>query len=112
MEAAARAMQHFGDSRKRKSLIVMATGTGKTRLSIALVDMLLRANWIRRVLFLADRTALLTQAMRAYNKLLPHVSLANLLSKKQEEARILFSTYPTMLNCIDGTKKKRVRHLV
>ena len=107
MEAAARVMQHFGDNRKRKSLIVMATGTGKTRLSIALVDMLLRANWIRRVLFLADRTALLTQAMRAYKKQLPHVSLANLLSKKQEEARILFSTYPTMLNCIDGTKKKK-----
>ncbi|MFA6301680.1 MAG: DEAD/DEAH box helicase family protein [Legionella sp.] len=107
MEAAARVMQHFGDNRKRKSLIVMATGTGKTRLSIALVDMLLRANWVRRVLFLADRTALLTQAMREYKKLLPHVSRANLLSKKQEEARILFSTYPTMLNCIDGTKKKK-----
>jgi type I restriction enzyme R subunit len=107
MEAAARVMQHFGDDRKRKSLIVMATGTGKTRLSIALVDMLLQANWIRRVLFLADRTALLTQAMRAYRKFLPHVSVANLLSKKQEDARVLFSTYPTMLNCIDGTKKKK-----
>ncbi|MBA2653099.1 MAG: DEAD/DEAH box helicase family protein [Tatlockia sp.] len=107
MEAAARVMQHFDVNRKRKSLIVMATGTGKTRLSIALFDMLLRANWIRRVLFLADRTALLTQAMRAYRELLPHVSVANLLSKKQEEARVLFSTYPTMLNCIDGTKKKK-----
>lgn len=105
MEAAARVMQHFGDNRKRKSLIVMATGTGKTRLSIALVDMLLQANWIRRVLFLADRTALLTQAMRAFRRYLPHVTLASLLSKKQEEARVLFSTYPTMLNCIDGTKK-------
>ncbi|RUR24674.1 DEAD/DEAH box helicase family protein [Legionella qingyii] len=107
IEAAARVMQHFGDNRKRKSLIVMATGTGKTRLSIALVDMLLRANWVRKVLFLADRTALLTQASRAFKKNLPHVSLANLLGKKQEEARILFSTYPTMLNCIDGTKKKQ-----
>ncbi|HAT8958754.1 TPA: DUF4145 domain-containing protein [Legionella pneumophila subsp. pneumophila] len=107
IEAAARVMQQFGDNRKRKSLVVMATGTGKTRLSIALVDMLLRANWVRKVLFLADRTALLTQAMRAFKKNLPHVSLANLLSKKQEEARILFSTYPTMLNCIDGTKKNQ-----
>ncbi|HAU2169457.1 TPA: DEAD/DEAH box helicase [Legionella pneumophila] len=107
IEAAARVMQQFGDNRKRKSLVVMATGTGKTRLSIALVDMLLRANWVRKVLFLADRTALLTQAMRAFKKNLPHVSLAYLLSKKQEEARILFSTYPTMLNCIDGTKKNQ-----
>jgi len=104
-EAAARVMESFGTDRKRKSLIVMATGTGKTRLSIALVDMLMRANWARKVLFLADRIALVNQAKREFNKHLPHVSVASLLDKKQEDARVLFSTYPTMLNCIDGTKK-------
>jgi type I restriction enzyme, R subunit len=104
-EAAARVMEQFGANRKRKSLIVMATGTGKTRLSIALVDMLMRANWARRILFLADRIALVNQAKREFNKHLPHVSVASLLDKKQEDARVLFSTYPTMLNCIDGTRK-------
>lgn len=105
MEAAARVMQHFGSQRKRKSLVVMATGTGKTRLSIALVDMLLRAGWARRILFLADRIALVNQAKRAFNQHLPHVSVASLLDRTQEDARVLFSTYPTLLNCIDGTKK-------
>ncbi|VAX01922.1 Type I restriction-modification system, restriction subunit R [hydrothermal vent metagenome] len=104
MEAAARVMESFGTQRKRKSLIVMATGTGKTRLSIALVDMLMRANWARRILFLADRIALVNQAKREFNKHLPHVSVASLLDKTQEDARVLFSTYPTLLNCIDGTR--------
>ncbi|MCU7865920.1 MAG: DEAD/DEAH box helicase family protein, partial [Candidatus Thiodiazotropha sp. (ex Lucinoma borealis)] len=105
MEAAARVMEEFGAKRKRKSLIVMATGTGKTRLSIALVDMLMRAGWARRVLFLADRIALVNQAKREFNRHLPHVSVASLLDKTQEDARVVFSTYPTMLNCIDGTRK-------
>ena len=105
IEAAARVMEHFGRERKRKSLIVMATGTGKTRLAIALVDMLMRANWVRRVLFLADRKALVRQAKREFNKHLPQVSVASLLDKTQEDARVLFSTYPTMLNCIDGTRR-------
>ncbi len=105
MESAARVMEHFGTDRKRKSLVVMATGTGKTRLSIALVDMLLRAGWARKILFLADRVALVNQAKREFNRHLPHVSVASLLDKTQEDARVLFSTYPTMLNCIDGTKK-------
>ncbi|MBV1877959.1 MAG: DEAD/DEAH box helicase family protein [Pseudomonadales bacterium] len=104
MEAAARVMESFGTGRKRKSLVVMATGTGKTRLSIALVDMLLRAGWARKILFLADRVALVNQAKREFNKHLPHVSVASLLDKSQEDARVLFSTYPTMLNCIDGTR--------
>ncbi|SFF24387.1 DEAD/DEAH box helicase family protein [Nitrosomonas sp. Nm166] len=105
IEAAARVMEHFGRERKRKSLIVMATGTGKTRLAIALVDMLMRANWARRVLFLADRIALVNQAKREFNRLLPHVSVASLLEPMQCDARVVFSTYPTMLNCIDGTRR-------
>ena len=107
-EAAARVMDTFNNQKKRKALIVMATGSGKTRLSISIVDMLMRANWVRRVLFLADRVALVNQAKREFNKHLPHVSVASLLDKKQEDARVLFSTYPTILNMIDGTKKDAV----
>ena len=105
IEAAARVMDRFDEQRKRRSLIVMATGAGKTRLSIAIVDMLMRANWARKILFLADRIALVNQAKRAFNAHLPHVSTSSLLENKEEEARVVFSTYPTMLNCIDGTKK-------
>ena len=105
MEAAARVMESFGKERRRKSLIVMATGTGKTRLSMAIVDMLMRAGWTRKVLFLADRISLVNQAKREFKKHLPHYTVASLLDDKEEDARILFSTYPTMLNCIDGTKK-------
>ncbi|MBA3755869.1 MAG: DEAD/DEAH box helicase family protein, partial [Nitrosomonas sp.] len=66
----------------------------------------MRANWVRRVLFLADRKALVRQAKREFNKHLPHVSVASLLDKTEEDARVLFSTYPTMLNCIDGTRRE------
>ena len=104
-EAAARIMERYGDQRHRKSLVVMATGTGKTRLSIAVVDMLMRAGWVRKVLFLADRIALVNQAKRAFNSHLPNVSTMSLLDDKEEESRVVFSTYPTMLNCIDGTRK-------
>ena len=109
MEAAARVMEHFGAKRKRKSLIVMATGTGKTRLSIALVDMLLRATWARKILFLADRRELVKQAKGEFVKHLPHVSTVSLIQKstleERKAARVVFSTYPTILNMIDGTKK-------
>lgn len=109
MEAAARVMEHFDTKRKRKSLVVMATGTGKTRLSIAIVDMLMRAGWARKVLFLADRVSLVNQAKRNFKANLPNTTVASLLDqgKKDEDptkARVIFSTYPTMLNCIDGTK--------
>ncbi|MDH5547136.1 MAG: DEAD/DEAH box helicase family protein [Gammaproteobacteria bacterium] len=109
IEAAARVMEEFGAKRKRKSLIVMATGTGKTRLAISLVDMLLRAGWARRVLFLADRTALVRQAKKAFGKFAAHSTTVSLIEKstkeEREAARIVFSTYPSMLNLIDGTKK-------
>ena len=106
VEAAARVMEALQVQKKRKALIVMATGTGKTRLSIAIVDMLMRTHWVRRTLFLADRIALVNQAKRAFNAQLPHVSVASLLDKQQEEARVVFSTYPTMLNLIDSSRKE------
>ena len=73
-------MASFDTDKRRKALIVMATGTGKTRLSISIVDMLMRANWIKRVLFLADRRELVRQAKREFNKHLPHVSVTSLLT--------------------------------
>lgn len=113
MEAAARVMETFDTQRKRKSLIVMATGTGKTRLSVSIVEMLTRANWSRRTLFLADRKALVRQAKRAYKSLLPNYSVKSLVEPDKddvsvENARIVFSTYPSILNIIDGTKKDQL----
>ena len=115
-EAVRRVMTAFGQDRDRAGLLVMATGAGKTRLSIACVEILMKHNWVKRVLFLADRTALVVQAKRAYAKHLPNVSLQNLTEDKEDEtARIVFSTYPSMMNCIDdqridGEKKFGVGH--
>lgn len=90
---------------RRKSLLVMATGTGKTRTAIALVEILMKANWAKRVLFLADRTALVQQALDGFKEHLPQLSAIN-LSKGEEDdtARLVFSTYPTILNRIDSTR--------
>jgi len=86
-------------------LLVMATGSGKTRTVISLVDVLTRHEWVKNALFLADRTALVRQAKNNFNNLLPNLSLCNLLdSKDSPESRMVFSTYPTMMNAIDETK--------
>lgn len=91
----------------RKQLLVMATGTGKTRTAASLVDVLSRGGYVTNVLFLADRTALVGQAKDSFREYLPYMSLCNLCSNKDDKhARIVFSTYPTMLNAIDDTKTK------
>lgn len=91
----------------RKSLLVMATGTGKTRTASSLTDVLSRGGYITNVLFLADRTALVQQAKDDFKNYLPHMSLCNLCATKDDKnARIIFSTYPTMLNSIDTAKNK------
>lgn len=96
----------------RKVLLVMATGSGKTRTVISLVDVLTRHDWVKNVLFLADRTALVRQGKNNFNYLLPNMSLGNLLdSKDSPESRIIFSTYPTMMNAIDETKAKNGKKL-
>lgn len=82
---------------KRKFLLVMATGTGKTRTTIALVDTLLRAKRVQRVLFLADRRELVRQAMAEFKSHLPNESLARIESGETSGARIQFSTYPSMM---------------
>jgi type I restriction enzyme R subunit len=99
----------FENDHKRKALLVMATGTGKTRTAIALVDLLMRANWVKRVLFLADRNALITQALRAFKTHLPSATAVD-LTKDDATAtdNVVLSTYPTMLNRInrsDGEKR-------
>lgn len=95
------------DSGHRKSLLVMATGTGKTRVSSSLTDVLSRGGYVTNVLFLADRTALVKQAKDDYKNHLPEMSLCNLLTSKDDKsARIVFSTYPTMLNAIDSATRE------
>ena len=95
----------FGERNRRKALLVMATGSGKTRTVISLVDVLLRHGWVKNILFLADRNALVTQAKRAFHNMLPNLSLANLTDGKDNaNARAVFSTYQTMINCIDSTR--------
>ena len=89
----------------RKALLVMATGTGKTRTASSLTDVLSRGGYITNILFLADRTALVKQAKDDFKNYLPDMSLCNLCSNKDDRnARIVFSTYPTILNAIDSTK--------
>ena len=88
---------------QRRSLVVMATGSGKTRTVIALVDMLMRAGWVKRVLFLADRVSLVKQASREFGKHLPNVQVVNLLDGADVEGRVYVSTYQTMLNQINST---------
>lgn len=96
----------------RKHLLVMATGTGKTRTASSLTDVLSRGKWITNILFLADRTALVKQAKDDFKNYLPDMSLCNLCSNKDDRnARIVFSTYPTILNAIDDTKSKDGRQL-
>jgi type I restriction enzyme R subunit len=111
IEAAARVVERLENERQRRSLLVMATGTGKTRMSIALVEMLMRQNWVKRVLFLADRTALVKQAKNRFAEHLPNVGAINIVSETEEEnTRLVFSTYHSMMNLIDESKtdgKKR-----
>jgi len=97
------------NARHRRGLVVMATGTGKTRVSIALTDILARNGWIKNVLFLADRTSLVKQAKRNYAKLLPDMTICELSeggnANKDMNARLMFCTYQTMINYIDAEDK-------
>ena len=105
---AIRAVCEKMESGFRRHLLVMATGTGKTRTAAGLVDVLVRANRVTNVLFLADRLPLVSQAKAAFQKYLPAMSLCNLCecdNKAQgKDARIIFSTYPTILNAIDSVR--------
>ena len=93
----------FGTKNRRKALLVMATGSGKTRTVIALCKVLLDQGWVKNILFLADRNSLVTQAKRSFVNLLPDLSVTNLCEEKDNyTAHCVFSTYQTMMNCIDS----------
>lgn len=105
-EAAVKAVcDSFDKKNRRKALLVMATGSGKTRTVIALCQVLLDAGWIKNILFLADRNSLVTQAKRAFVNNYPSLSVTNLCEEKDNyTAHCVFSTYQTMMNCIDSVK--------
>jgi type I restriction enzyme R subunit len=114
-EESIRAVTENFANMQRKALVVMATGAGKTRTVIALCELLQRCNWIKRVLFLADRVALVNQACNAFKRHLPDTSPVNLVTEKyNSESRVYVSTYPTMMNLIndveDGIRRFGVGH--
>lgn len=104
-----RIAEAFERDHDRKALVVMATGAGKTRTVIALTDLLMCCNWVKRVLFLADRVALVNQAVNAFKHHLPDTSPVNLVTEKDAEGRVFVSTYPTMMGLIDQTKEGQRR---
>lgn len=101
----------FEQYNRRKALLVMATGTGKTRTAIALVDLLSKRGWVKNVLFLADRNALISQAKKEFGKHLPHLSptiLSSGLSVEDANSRLCFATYPTMMNMLSAPHEQRL----
>ncbi|WP_169240120.1 DEAD/DEAH box helicase family protein [Bifidobacterium olomucense] len=110
-KAAIRAVDEAFDAYQRDALLVMATGTGKTRVVISLVHQLMEAGWVKNVLFLADRTALVNQAANAFKNpqtgLGDSVPVVNLLSDAERNAsgRIYLSTYPTMMNLVNARER-------
>ena len=104
-EAIRKTCEALDAKNRRKALLVMATGSGKTRTVIALCDVLLQHGWVKNILFLADRTSLVTQAKRSFVNRLPDLSVTNLCEEKDNmSAHCVFSTYQTMMNCIDTVK--------
>jgi type I restriction enzyme, R subunit len=103
-----RAIRRIGEAfekeLERKALLVMATGAGKTRTVIALADLLMRCNWAKRILFLADRIALVNQAVAAFKTHLPSSSPVNLVTDRDGDGRVYVSTYPTMMGLIDEVR--------
>lgn len=104
IRAIRRVAEAFEKQNERRALLVMATGAGKTRTVIGLCDLLMRSQWVKRVLFLADRTALVNQAVTAFKKHLPNAAPVNLVTEKDASGRVFLSTYPTMMGLIDETR--------
>lgn len=103
----------FERKNRRKALLVITTGSGKTRTVIELTNVLLQKGWIKNVLFLADRNSLVTQAKRSFVNLLPDLSVTNLCEEKDNySAHCVFSTYQTMMHCIDTVHDKEGNYLL
>ncbi|MDO9201762.1 MAG: DEAD/DEAH box helicase family protein, partial [Hydrogenophaga sp.] len=107
LRAIRRVGETFEVDRQRKALVVMATGAGKTRTVIALADVLMRAHWAKRVLFLADRVALVRQAVNAFKAHVPEAVPVNLVTDKTAEGRVYVSTYPTMMGLINEARDEK-----
>lgn len=101
-QRAIRAVLEAIERRKQRFLLVMATGTGKTRTCIGLVEALMRAGWVEKVLFLVDRIALRDQTLDAFKEHLPNEPRWPKIGEKSiaRDRRIYVTTYPTMLNII------------
>ncbi len=100
-QRAVRKVAEAFEQKERRALLVMATGSGKTRTVIGLADLLMRANWAKRILFLADRVALVNQATNAFKSQLPDAAPVNLVTDRDTEGRVYLSTYPTMMGLIN-----------
>lgn len=109
VRAIRRVCEAFEEHARRRALLVMATGAGKTRTVIALAEVLLRCNWAKRVLFLADRKALVRQAVTRFREFMPETAPVNLLEDKAAEGRVFVSTYATMLGLIEERHGARRR---
>lgn len=117
LEAVKRVAEHFSTVKNnaviglnRRSLLVMATGSGKTRTAASIIDMLTKCNWAKRVLFLADRNALVTQAKNSISSLLPNLTSIDLTKEREDNGtRLVFSTYPTIMNKIDSVRSEEER---
>jgi len=110
--AAIRAVMEAIERKRRKFLLIMATGTGKTRTCIALIEALMRGGWAERVLFLVDRIALRDQALDAFKEFLPNEPRWPKQGEKEisQDRRIYVSTYPTMLNIIRNEENSLSPH--
>lgn len=103
VEAIKRVVERFS-AKHRRALIVQATGTGKTRVAISLVETLIRAGWVRRVLFLCDRRELRRQANNVFQEFLPGEprTYVNAGMSQDQEHRIYLATYPAMMQCFQS----------
>lgn len=102
LEAVKRVCERFSGN-FRKALLVQATGTGKTRVAIALCELLMRAGWVKRILFLCDRRELRKQADRVFKEFMPgepRVIVSGRTSSDRDK-RIYLGTYPAMMQCYE-----------
>ena len=103
LEAVKRVTERF-ESKFRKALLVQATGTGKTRVAISLCDVLMRAGWVKRILFLCDRQELRRQADRVYKEFMPGEPrvVVDASTSSKRDKRIYLATYQSMMKCYEG----------
>ena len=102
LEAVKRVTERFAGN-SRKALLVQATGTGKTRVAVSLCDVLMRAGWVKRILFLCDRKELRRQADNVFKEFLPGEPRVVVGSQtaNDRDKRIYLATYPAMDKCFE-----------